>query len=533
MKKIVSVIAVVLVLTCLLGVFGACSSNGGISFRRAKIKIDHTVPSILSSSNVAEVVTLAGTTNQNNSNNDVLAVTGRVNDQSVTLYSLINVETGTVLASETQDKFSLYGYGENAFYLRSVLNPVTNKYSTTLYNAKGEAVKFLDAAGAEQEAYVSDGLPTVQNVSLDVFAFADNYFRADDDSYALSRIRRIPNLVDFNYNFTDSNEKYYYMIQPNQRRALIFDKNLDLVTSYYVHGVFNTLNMFVMESGDIFVQTTTNLMAEEKEYTYIQNGNKVLLKTYVVDAKKGAAAEKRFDYFVQNLVAVSEDDNVVVNADNVAVLAPIENERLLNNATDVMCVSLSNSLTVKGRFDQMIDNQTPGTFPASINGYLILRTPMGRKLVTTKGDVIGDFTYQSYNEALFNQNGKLFNFDLKMVFDYTKEGYSLESWMNYSVILSKVTATGKVYYRFDGSMSEPKAISGANDPVYGLTPYFYAVRTTTTAGDVYTYYNEKDEAMNGLPSAALVSVVASDYEKGFMLCKATVAGVVHYYRLSK
>ena len=376
MKKIISVIAVILVLTCLIGVFAACSSSGGISFRRAKIKIDHTAPAVLATGNLAEVTPLLGTTAQNTSPNDVLVLTGRQTDQA-TLFSLYNVETGTMLATDTTDTFTLYAYGDNAFYLRSSLNPATNKYATTLYNAKGEAIKFIDEAGAEQESYVSNGIPAVQNVTMDVYSFADNYFRIDDDSYAISRIRRMPALSDFAYNFTDSGEKYYYQININQRRALIFDKNLDLVTSYYVHGSFNNLSINVMQSGDLLVQTTTNLMAEEKTYTYIQNGVKVLLKTFIVDAKKGTESEKKFDYVVQNLFAVSEDDDVVVKADNVATLAPIENERLLSGVNDVMCVSLSNSLTIKGRFDQMIDNQTPGNFPDSINGYLILRTPMG------------------------------------------------------------------------------------------------------------------------------------------------------------
>lgn len=532
MKKSISVIAVVLVLACLVGVFAACSSNGGISFKRAKIKIDHTAPAVLTTANLAEVTPLLGTMNQNTSPNDVLLLTGRQTEQA-TLFSLYNVETGAMLATDTTDTFTLYAYGDNAFYLRSTLNPATNKYATTLYNAKGDAMKFIDETGAEQEAYVSDGIPAVQNVTMDVFSFADNYFRMDDDSYAISRIRRMPVLSDFAYNFTDSGDKYYYQISVGQRRALIFDKNLDLVTSYYVHGSFNNLSIFVLQDGDLLVQTTTNLMAEEKTYTYIQNGVKVLLKTYVVDAKKGTATEKKFDYLVQNLVAVSEDDDVLVNADNVAVLAPIENERLLNNANDVMCVSLTDSLTIKGRFDQMIDNQTPGNFPDSINGYLILRTPMGRKLVTTDGKVIGDFSYQNYNETLFSKGGKLYSFDLKMVLDYTKEGYVIESWMNRSVILSKNTTAGKVYYRINAEMSEPKAISAANDPVYVLSDYFYAVRTATATGFSYAYYNENDEVLTGIPTDSLASVVASNGDKDFVLLSSTVAGVKHYYRLSK
>ena len=533
MKKILSVIAIVLVLSCLLGVFAACSSKGGISFKKAKIKVDHTEPTVISSANISEVLQLSGTTNFDTSNNGVLVLTRKLNDQFVPFYSLYNAGTGAVLAENTKDTFSLYSYEENAFYLRSVLDEVNNKYSTTLYNAKGEAVKFLDAAGAEQEAYVSDAVPAVQNVSMDVFSFADNYFRADQKGYGLKRIRRISGIVDFAYNFTDSNDKYYYQIQVNQRRALIFDKNLDLVTTYYAHGDFDDLRIFVMESGDLLVQTSTALMDEEKSYTYIAGGVKTLLKTYIVKAKSGDVSEKKFEYRVQNLTVVSDDNPVTMKAENVALLYPIEDERLLNNATDAMYVSLTNALSVKGRIDKMIDNQIPGSFPGSINGYLIFRTATGRKLVTTSGKVIGDFAFQNNNETFFNQNGKFYDFNLKMLLDYQKEGYAIEYWMNHAVILSKNLPTGKIYYRFDASMTEPVEISTATDTVYTFNRYFYCVRTTPAGEAVYTYYNEKGEALAGLPSTALVSFVASNADKEFMVYKATLAGVEHYYRISK
>ena len=529
MKKFLTITAIVLVVVCLMGVLAACGSTKGLSFKKAKISIDHTAPATFTSANVAEITALAG--KDVVSTNGMLIVVSKLNNENVTVRTLYNMETDTVLATDTTDQIRLYSKGNNSYYLRVKNNALTGLYDTVLYNSKGEEIKYVSATGEEKTIYSSAESPAVENVSGDVVFFADNFFRVPRKGNTVERIGRQSGLVEFNYNFTTSNDNYYYQIDNGAGRAYIFDKKLNLVTTYFAHGDYDNLNINVLESGDLLVQTTTELMDEAKDYTYISNGKKYLLKTYVVDAKKGKETEKKFKYVVGGLIAITKDSAVKFNGDNVALIFPIEDDRLLNGANDAMTVSLSNNLKVKGRLDQMIDNQLPGTFPDTINNYLLLSTPLGAKLVTTSGKVIGDFACDngSFNEKMFTLNGKLYDFNLKPLFDYEAEGYALAGWMNYSVILSKNVDGNLIYYRFDSSMTAPKALSSATTTFTRIGKYLYSLRTEGT----YTYYNEKDEVVTGLPTATNINQSLGNSEKECFLYRATIEGTAHYYRIAK
>lgn len=530
MKKFLTIIAVVLVIVCLAGVLAACGSTKGLSFKRAKISINHTAPATFTSSNVTEVTALAGKTVQNQSG--TLVVLSKQNNEDVTVRTLYNAETDTVLVTDTTDQFRLYTKDSNSYYLRYKLNAVSGLYETTLYNSKGEEVKFVNASGEEQSVYASAEIPMVSSVSEDVVTFADNYFRVPRKGNTVDRIGRQFGLVEFEYDFDMENDKYYYQFNEANGRAYVFDKKLKLVTTYFAHGDYDNIRFFVLENGDLVVQTVTELMDEAKDYTYINDGKKYLLKTSVVDAKTGKVTNKKFKYLIQILVDVpvlSAEMNIKLNAKNIAVLYPIEDEQLLNSNNDAMAVSISNGLRVQGRLDKMIDNQLPGTFFELLNGYLTVETPLGAKLVTTSGKVIGDFAYEDYNEELFTLNGKIYDFNLKALFDYEAEGYTLSSWMKYSVILSKIVDGNLTYFRFDSSMTAPKAISSTTATFSRLNAYLYSLRTD----GVYTYYNEKDEVVTGLPVSAALNSVLSNSEKECYLFVATVEGERHYYRISK
>lgn len=538
-KKLIITVAIMLILACLVSVLAACSSTKGLSFKKAKISIDYDPAVTFASQNVAEITALSGKSYQSSSNNGILVVLSQLDNENNTVRTLYNVETNTVLVTDTADQISLYNNDNNTYYLRSSFNAVSGMYSTVLYNAKGEEIKYVDAAGAEQSAYVSADIPAVAPVSDDVVVFADNYFRVPENGNTVQRIGRVSNLVNFNYNFTASNDKYYYQIDANRGKAYIFDKKLNLVTTYYAHGQYNNISINVLQSGDLLVQTVTQLMDEEKDYTYINNGTKYLLKTYVVKAKNGKVTEKKFKYLVNILLATSDDDDVKIKADNIALLYPIKDKRLLRNNNDAMAVSLSNSLKVKGRIDQMIDNQVPGDFPNAVNNYLVISTPIGQKLVTTGGKVIGDFAYDNHNDSLFTLDGKIYDYKLKMLFDYEVEGYEYSSMMNNSIILTKYVDGNLTYYRFDGEMTAPKQLSTATIGFGKISKYLYYLRAVVDGNNVYTYYNEKDEVVTGFATSTAIQNTAANAEKECFLYRASIydatlgRNVTHYYRVAK
>ena len=540
MKKIVIITAIVLVVACLFGVLVACSSTKGLTFKKAEIGVDYTPKMTVASSNVSEVSDLARWSYDWNENGILVVATKYVEDANH--YALYNVKTATTLISDTTDEINTYSNGTNAFYTRSAKDVLTQKYRTTLYDAKGTEIKYLDAASAEQGAFISQNVPEVNHVTLDVYSFADNYFRVTEDGDGVERIGRKSDLVSFNYNFSDDynfNDKYYYQIQGN--RAYIFDKSLNLVTAHYVTGDYDSLRIYVMENGNLLVQTTLELMDEDKNYTYIYEGKKYEMKTYIVDAEDGDVTEKKFEYRIGNFVSASalKGEGITVDAENVAYLYPIEDERLSMNNNDCMVVSITNKLKVKGRFDQMINGQIPGSAFETVNGYLIYRTAAGNKLVKTNGEEVGYIAYETKNDSFFSKNGKFYNFELAMIFDYNTEGYSIVRWMNNSVILSKVVEDKTYYYRFDTSMTTPKQITTSTTNYHNISNYIYAISTVVDAKTVYTYYNEKDEVLSALPSTALVTLRANNADEECAIFTASIyspeqdAWFTHFYRVGK
>ena len=541
MKKIITVTAIVLVIACLCGVLAACSSTKSVSLKKAKISVEYTPKATLGSAGVSEVTALLGTTYSYESEG-ILVLTYKYQEET-NYFTLYNVKTNTVLASSSTDTFNIYSNGSNTFFTRSTKDVVSNSWRTTLYNSNGEEVKYLDAAGVEQNVFVSDEIPEVNHVTYDVYKYADNYFRVAGDGEGVERIGRVSTLSNFNYNFSNiKSDNYYYQIQEGNGRAFIFDKSLNLVSSYFATGKYDEIDIYVMEDGNLLVQTITELMDEDKEYTYISNATKYEMKTYVVKAKDGKVSEKKFEYRINYLASateVAEDQDIVVDAENLAVLYAIEDGHLKNGNNDTMIVSLTNGLSIKGRLDQLINGQTPGTFISRINGYVRIATPLGNKLATTEGEVLGDFSYDNKNDSLFTRNGKIYDYSLKQLFDYTTEGYTYVGMMNNSVILTKEVEENTYTYRFDATMTTPKQLTTSTTFFGYVNQYMYYIRTVVDGKNVYTYYNEKDEMIGNLPTTATISNKTWDSENEFGLYSASVYDSTemmyktHYYRISK
>lgn len=538
MKKFLIITAIVLITACMVGVLTACNSSIW-----ADISVDYTPKIVVSSANASEVSGLVGT-NMINEKRGILVLAGKYNATlGKTLYSVYNVELNRMIVTESPNEIKLYGNGNNAFYISYVKEAGSDVYTTSLYDSKGSEIKFFGADGTEVKVYMSKDEPAVTPVTLDIYTFADNYFRVPKNGDSVVCIGRKSSLINFNYNFNEqfnNNENYYYQFTGN--RAYIFDKSLNLVTAHYVTGDYDNLNFYPLENGDVLVQKTILLMNEDKDYTYINNGKKYLMETYIVDAEDGEVSDKDFDYrigFAATDSYIKQNFNITLDVENVAVLYPIEDKRLSMNANDGILVSLTNNLEVGDRFDQMVNGQTPGSFFSGINGYLRVDTPLGSKLVNTDGEEIGYISCDQYNDSLFKSGTKIYNFELKMLLDMQTEGYSFVSLMNNSVILSKGTNADKVYYRFDASMSAPKQISNATTSYHAINAYIYATSTVVNTKTVYTYYNEKDEVISSLPSDALIDEESSNQKKECAFFSASIysveqdAWVTHYYRVGK
>ncbi len=533
MKKLITITAIVLVVTCLVGVFAGCSgASRGVKIKKAKVTTSNVDPDLFAS--VKEISDLAGLDLDNSNSNQVFTLARKYEEGKYryTLYN--NVEDSTVFKGVILDEVEVY----DCAYTTTTYSD-NDMATTILYDAKGNIVSYKDASGEAQEKFTGPKteIPELTPVSENIYLYAGCYYRVDTDNRKIEFIKRQSEMATNDYDgFTYSNDNYYYNI--TDTAAYIYNKKLDLVTSYY-YASSDGLYYFdennykqrvglrrarVLESGDLIMQYFYQEPDSEKSYDLILDGNKYSMKTVIVKAKNGKVSEKKFKYVITGLYAndVNWNDPVKYGkVENFATLYPIESKKLLKGVNDNLVVSLSNRLSIKGRLDKMIDNQLPGTMAQKLNNYLVFQTKTGYKLVTTSGNVVGDINLDNYNQSFFDLNGKLYDFSLKMVYDYEAKGYEISNWMAHSVILRK---DGE-YYRFD--KDEPVLICSTSATFSYINKSIYQV-----TGDSFSYYNDKGEKINNLPNTT-VTTIRYDAKYGYYICGATVDGAQKYYRVTK
>ena len=484
-----------------------------------------------------------------------------------TLYNVVTgKELSTVeLTADQKTRFETYSFDHNAWYTISTLDEETGKRSTKLYDANGAVVKITADGQESYQTAADDDPPSVDNVTNDVYRFAKAYFRMDSESFDITFLREFNDMNDVGYDFDNSSDQYYYCYDGG--KIMIYDKNLVLLYTYYYDSE-GSHDMYILDDGNILVQYIIQEMDESKSFSYIENGKKYTLKTVLVNVEKKCATKKDFKYYVSSLRSNSylKSENGYCfdeRVENVATLYPIEKQRLLKSGNDKMTVNLTNGLKVKERLDQIVDNQIPGTRPYSFQGRFVYDTPEGEILTNGESEVVGLFTYD-YDEytgdALINENfliknGRIYDYDLNLLFDYEIEGYQLKKMYNNSIIFSKeeeITAYEDVsnsngfkfsertekedatsYYRFDPTAKAMIQIAGTSSRLDGAqklitttSSYFqtatdnyseYYVKTVTTTWEIdaetgsiqdtstteYAYYND----MGGLLVDQLTSTL--------------------------
>ena len=549
-KRIITIIAIVLAVACLVCVLAACNSaSKAIKVKSAKIKINYVEPTVFASSNVSEITELAGWNLAGGT--DVLTKFSKYNATlESNTYLVYNLKTNSVIVEATTDDIVIRTSGDNACFTRSKTDLVTGKVTTTLYDMKGNVVKYKDASGADQESFVGEDEIEFEFLTSDIYEYADCYYRLDPDSDTVTFIKRKSDMSDYEYSFNATNDKYYYEMPHDEEWNLIsgvfvFNKNLDLVSSYYYESNDSMVGPYFLKNGNFVIQYVFDQPDSAEEYTYISEGKKYLMKTVVVNAKNGKATEKKFDYKIRNLWAneQEEDDEVTVSKsiENIARLYPIKDQRLLTDSNDRLYVSLSNSLKVKGRLDKMIDNQTVGTDFDTIKDMLLIETKTSTKLVTTKGKVIGDVEIDASNNSYIVRNGKFYDYNLNLVYDFGKDDYTLERMLNNGAILRKENETSTDYYLYINGTDPTKLTSKSATltvDYVSVSRYIYALKSTTLEKTTYTYYNEKGEELSGLPATVIANVYGNGRDQCYIYSASvpnatTAMNETHYYRIAK
>ncbi len=223
---------------------------------------------------------------------------------------------------------------------------------------------------------------------------------------------------DYDY----ENDKYYYYLHSyyGYGRVEVYDKAGKLVASYETSMDYYGYDAFVLQSGDVLIQTSVIV----EDYFDVE--------TYILDVETNKLNAVEWDYVVNEFMTVKDlDDNTsfTENVVNAAVASKLLGE---GETGEEEWVFFDNDLNVQFVFSKLIPGQSsnPEISLLSTGDYLVyLDTPVGdadRAIVTQDGKVR---CYVPYNADIVEdrivvmsaERLSVFNFDLEFIAEFDIE----------------------------------------------------------------------------------------------------------------
>ena len=384
-------------------------------------------------------------------------------------------------------------------------------------------VSLRDAKGNEfataTDIYDLDDIETV----LDLIIYNEKAYRiADDGSIAhafdYSALRDVPEL------YTKLGDYYYAPIQVygnsiTEVGVQVYNSSLELVAYYekpsYISS--NTRAVYApLNNGNVLIQYSVleNDMAED--YTYIANGSKYTLYTFVLNVEKGTAKEISLDYVVMEMV-IARDARADYKMDywkmyglnqeieNLAIVCPIEDERVNMNDSAAKVAAMTNKGKVDGFIDGFIDNMQPGAvFQVATNRWIVENLSGQMFLLNEKGEVLGEISnidMEDLMEAVFEGEGvkpyfvlnnKIYDWDLNVKYDMHENKIESKVELAHSILMTNEDGATLLYTNGEVKTLIDKATAEAGKrEIKKISDVLYAIKDTATEGKTkYEIYND-------------------------------------------
>ena len=434
-------------------------------------------------------------------------------------------------------------------------------------------VSLRDAKGAEfataTDIYDLDDGETV----LDLIIYNEKAYRIADDgsiAYAFdySALRSVPRVSskvgDYYY---APIETYSNGPEPIVVGMQVYNSNLELVAYYekpsYIssdaEAVYKPLN-----NGNVLIQYSVleNDMAED--YTYISDGDKYTLYTFILNVEKGTSKEISLDYVVEDVYARDARADYEMDywklygmnqeIENLAEVYPIENERVNMSASAEKVAVMTNKGKINGMIDGLIDNMMPGAiFHVAPNRWVVLNHSYQMFLLNEKGEVLGEISnvdMEELMEAAFEGNGvkpyfilndKIYDWDLAVKYDMHANKADVVLEMNHGVLMENEddelllyangTVTTLIAKDVENKKWSPMLVGmewnsdyGRNEPVFSTDGFM--IRTEVEEGKYkYEFYNDLGAVVLTLENVVLdqnLYVCSADSTNAFMIKATTI-----------
>lgn len=382
----------------------------------------------------------------------------------------------------------------------------------------------LDQTGAQIATADKQAAPTLM---LDLINFDKVLYRIADDgkiakAFDYNTVAGMPTVKSYN-------GTYYY--GDVSKSITVYDANLKLVAAYQYPSYANSVTAFVTNEGNIMFQYSIQLPDDAVDYTYLNGTKKMQLVSGLYDVEKMEVEELDLEYqivagisrSVKSAYGVATMDEYIEKYEQIVMAYDIVDERINTTTAAVKLYAVNGEGKVKATINELIMAQGLNE-PVAVapNRYTVKNYLNQTILLNEKGEEIGDVSkVETFKKSYMVVDGKLFNYDLKMIYDY-KEA-ELAQYKLYDNCAIFMNEDGEYFLFKDGAATKiiEKPAEGAttfksitaNDNYYVITVVTVGENETVTT---YEYYNVNGVKID-VPSQKFVELI-STYD-GYVLAR--------------
>lgn len=483
----------ILVLICFLLLLSSCAGRKSLSFDKVyntkTFVYEDTSPSFTN----AEKLSFDGYDAKKVVNNMLLFQKDRS-------YRVYNATTGKTLYEYDADfDESVFIKGHNyadrffVFWVQIQKPEAASEgigHSTVLYDHNGSEIAKAD----------SEIIPVF---SADLIYFDGICYRVHEDG-TVENAFAYSTLAEYPQPHT-ATKKYYYSGN-NKTGFRVFDKELNLVSSYaypsYVkYSNSNTVfpHTAILNNGNVLIQYALAEPDSAKQYDYIdEDGAKYSLISKIFNVENGTEKEVDLNYVLVGGSSRAEgffepDSNFEKkyhkSIDNVVLAYEIKDGRV---DRQVVSFSVNNNGKIKAVLSETFPEESAGMYlqPVAPNRYTNSTRLDEKMLLDEKGNIIASVDKATVYEGYIYGDGKIFDFDMKVICDIKEKDLELVATLNRCAVLQSDDAyhlmvNGEVSHFMDRSDAISIQALGWRD---GFVIVDHSQETPH-----YTYYNDLGE----------------------------------------
>jgi len=325
------------------------------------------------------------------------------------------------------------------------------------------------------------------------------------------------------YNASVLYKDLYYFI--SEELVFVFDGEGTLLYEYHLPSYAENAHIFVLQSGNVFVQYTYTTI-EGEEYDFVSDDEKHKIVSILADVRENTETMPLLSFLVSDLHNDFTDEDFyeryTEKVTNMARVIHIRNKRLDENES-VHDVVLSNALLELFSLFDVITGALDIT-RISQDRYLVT-TSAGGLLVTGNGQRVGQLNnYRCITEKFILTSGAIYDHDLNPVLDLIKEEFTYYASVGENIILSKVeNQTVGLYLFSDG---KPRFLADAS----AFHSCFEGYIVENESG--FNYYDENGNHLRTVPGEIIWIYETSEKDLNTRVgYYVTADGTVTYYRL--